>query len=275
MYLCNRYSWNYKLFWNFFCIKNKKKMTCSWLKNELYSVKYNIFCETIFSCCFQLSQELHKMSKISKTWRAEKNRGQFWNQYRKPLWKSYIVFHEHIGHISLSSVLFPKLIECVTHSRKSNSSNHWTYIISSLCRVEFLENVKITGRINSVIHMWPVARKGTQCGKNRFYVFYTHRKIVFSPSNGVFKKKFEDLLISENHRKVRSKPDVSLLSTSREKPPLPLTHTSCLIVSMCVRGCRFLRADLALVCGGKWRASFSGSPDSTRGAWFQRPFHSA
>ena len=58
-----------------------------------------------------------------------------------------------------------------------------------------------------------------------------------------FKKNFEDSLLSKNHCKVRSKPDVSLLSASREKPAPPLTHTSGLIVSMCARTSRFQRRD--------------------------------
>ena len=37
--------------------------------------------------------------------------------------------------------------------------------------------------------MWPATRKGTSCGKNRFYVFDTYRKIVFSPIKWCFSKK--------------------------------------------------------------------------------------
>ena len=47
--------------------------------------------------------------------------------------------------------------------------------------------------------------------------------------------------LSKNHCKVRSKPDVLLLSARKEKPALQLTHTSGLIVSMCTRKSRFHR----------------------------------
>ena len=35
-----------------------------------------------------------------------KNRGQIWNQHRKRLWKWYISFHKHMGHILLTSVIW-------------------------------------------------------------------------------------------------------------------------------------------------------------------------
>ena len=74
-----------------------------------------------------------------------------------------------------------------------------------------------------------------------------------------FKKKFEDSFLSKNLCKFRSKPDVSLLLASREKPAPPLPHTSCLIVSMCVRESRSLRADSALL--SFFMLSILGKPD--------------
>ena len=68
-----------------------------------------------------------------------------------------------------------------------------------------------------------------------------------------FKNIFEDSLLPKNNCKVRLKPDVSLLSVSREKPATPLTHTSCLIVSICAQTCRFHRHGsvlFAVVSGG-------------------------
>ena len=46
-----------------------------------------------------------------------------------------------------------------------------------------------------------------------------------------FQKIFEDLLLSKNHCKVRSKPDVSLLSASKEKPPLHVLRLFFVVVS--------------------------------------------
>ena len=68
----------------------------------------------------------------------------------------------------------------------------------------------------------------------------------------IFKKFSDDSLLSKNHCKVRSKPDVSLLSASREKPAPPLTHTSCFIVSMCALTSRFH------ICGSVFFVVVSG-----------------
>ena len=60
MYHSNSYSWNYKIYWKFFYIKeeeNNKKLT----ENKWYSVEYKVFCKTIFFDFFV------------KVWRVEKN----------------------------------------------------------------------------------------------------------------------------------------------------------------------------------------------------------
>ena len=72
--------------------------------------------------------------------------------------------------------------------------------------------------------------KGPNAEKIDFLLLILIGKSFFPLS--IFKKNFEDSLLSKSHCKVRSKPDVSSLSASREKPAPPLTHTSCLIVSM-------------------------------------------
>ena len=83
--------------------------------------------------------------------------------------------------------------------------------------------------------------KGPNAERIDFLFLILIEKSFFLYRMVFFKKNFEDSLLSKNHCKVRSKPDVSLISASREKPAPPLTHTSCLIVSMCTRKSRFHR----------------------------------
>ena len=98
-----------------------------------------------------------------------------------------------------------------------------------LCEIWYSRNKKILPR-------------STQNLKSKLFWMLFWLQELFS------RKKFQNYeKLSKNHCKVRSKPDVSLLSASREKLAPPLTHTSCLIVSMCVRGCRSLRSDSALL----------------------------
>ena len=53
-----------------------------------------------------------------------KNRGQILIQYRKLLWKSYISFHEQIGHILLTSVIEEREKICL--GPDSNRRHHFT-----------------------------------------------------------------------------------------------------------------------------------------------------
>ena len=79
---------------------------------------------------------------------------------------------------------------------------------------------------------------------------------------------------SKNHCKVWSKPDVSLLSASREKPAPPLTHSSGLIVSTCARTSRFHRRGSVFFVVVRGGGHFQDRPilPEVHGAWFQRPF---